>query len=141
MLRSIDQRLIEFDIRLVLVDHILLVFRLLARDRALSQKLLVALKICLILGEESLIALELRGVLVERSLVRGRVDLEENFAGLDRLVQLDRQVDDAAGHRGNHMDRVSQRHRGSRRATHPIGMNSPASSAISTMAGTASRTN
>ena len=82
----------------VLVDRSLLVVDLLDRCEILLRKGLVALQVELCADEHRGVLGTLRGRLIERGLVRGRIDLGHDVALVDLLALADRQGNQRAVH-------------------------------------------
>lgn len=92
----VDGRLIPFDLRGEFIDRRLLRVELLPRNGILLGESGVAHKVELRVLEIRLVLRLFRDCLIERRLIRARIDLNENVAFLDHLALFEVDLDDLA---------------------------------------------
>lgn len=93
---AVDRRLIALDPRDEFIDRRLLRVEPLTRNRILLGEAGVARQVDLRVLETRLVLRLLRNRLIERRLIRARVDLNKNIALLDHLAPLEVDLDDLA---------------------------------------------
>jgi hypothetical protein len=96
-LRVLDRSLVNFDLRVELVDGSLLIVDLLLRDGIGFRELHVALQVQLRIFQMCLIAFQGTLRLIKLGLICTRIDLGEQLALLNRLTFLEADLDQQPG--------------------------------------------